>query len=246
MERAKAIADAEMGNINRGLQENENQYSQRSRGIQYNAQSEVGENLASNERQYKEEKDFHERMLQETNRYLDEKYRLESEKIKQNEAMLLQDEEDQYKEQVRLNERYQKEKLQQTADMLEQGVITEEDAQRMQLDIEEKYLSAGQDLYDAHCKRIEEIQKNSQQEQKNLQESFLKERQNTQTEANNNIVKSIEDMFDDIEEISEREERKNTNKTTAVICTLLGALLGISTATYYKDNSYLDEEGEDE
>lgn len=34
-------------------------------------------------------------------------------------------------------------------------------------------------------------------------------------------------------------------KTTAVICTLLGALLGISTATYYKDNSYLDEEGED-
>lgn len=35
-------------------------------------------------------------------------------------------------------------------------------------------------------------------------------------------------------------------KTIAVICTLLGALLGISTATYYKDNSYLDEEGEDE
>ena len=34
-------------------------------------------------------------------------------------------------------------------------------------------------------------------------------------------------------------------KTTAVICTLLGAHLGISTATYYKDNSYLDEEGED-
>lgn len=216
MERAKAIADAEMGNINRGLQENENQYSQRSRGIQYNAQSEVGENLASNERQYKAEKDFHERMLQETNRYLDEKYRLESEKIKQNEAMLLQDEENQYKEQVQLNERYQKEKLQQTADMLEQGVITEEDAQRMQLDIEEKYLSAGQDLYDAHCKRIEEIQKNSQQEQRNLQESFLKERQDAQTEANNNIVKSIEDMFDDIEEISEREERKNTNKTTGL------------------------------
>ena len=26
-------------------------------------------------------------------------------------------------------------------------------------------------------------------------------------------------------------------KTTAVICTLLGALLGISTATYYKDES---------
>ena len=35
-------------------------------------------------------------------------------------------------------------------------------------------------------------------------------------------------------------------KTTAVICTLLGALLGISTATYYKDNSYLDEEEEEE
>ena len=30
-------------------------------------------------------------------------------------------------------------------------------------------------------------------------------------------------------------------KTTAVICTLLGTLLGISTATYYQDNSYLDD-----
>ena len=35
-------------------------------------------------------------------------------------------------------------------------------------------------------------------------------------------------------------------KTTAVVCTLLGALLGISTATYYQDNSYLDEEEEEE
>lgn len=34
-------------------------------------------------------------------------------------------------------------------------------------------------------------------------------------------------------------------KTTAVVCTLLGALLGISTATYYQDNSYLDEEEEE-
>lgn len=34
-------------------------------------------------------------------------------------------------------------------------------------------------------------------------------------------------------------------KTTAVICTLLGALLGISTATYYQDNSYLDDEEEE-
>lgn len=34
-------------------------------------------------------------------------------------------------------------------------------------------------------------------------------------------------------------------KTTAVACTLLGALLGISTATYYQDNSYLDDEEEE-
>ena len=34
-------------------------------------------------------------------------------------------------------------------------------------------------------------------------------------------------------------------KTTAVVCTLLGALLGISTATYYQDNRYLDDEEEE-
>lgn len=30
-------------------------------------------------------------------------------------------------------------------------------------------------------------------------------------------------------------------KTTAVICTLLGALLGISSAQYYKDDAWLDD-----
>ena len=42
-------------------------------------------------------------------------------------------------------------------------------------------------------------------------------------------------------------------KTTAVICTLLGALLGISTATYYKEESepfdedkYWDDDPEEE
>ena len=34
-------------------------------------------------------------------------------------------------------------------------------------------------------------------------------------------------------------------KTTAVICTLLGALLGISTAQYNKDIQYEDEEDSD-
>lgn len=34
-------------------------------------------------------------------------------------------------------------------------------------------------------------------------------------------------------------------KTTAVICTLLGALLGISSAQYYKDDAWLDDPGDD-
>lgn len=34
-------------------------------------------------------------------------------------------------------------------------------------------------------------------------------------------------------------------KTTAVICTLLGALLGISSAQYYKDDGWLDDPGDD-
>lgn len=35
-------------------------------------------------------------------------------------------------------------------------------------------------------------------------------------------------------------------KTTAVICTLLGALLGISSAQYYKDDAWLDDPAEEE
>lgn len=34
-------------------------------------------------------------------------------------------------------------------------------------------------------------------------------------------------------------------KTTAVICTLLGALLGISSAQYYKDDAWLDDPVDD-
>lgn len=215
-ELARVTGMQKLNDINRGMDENENNHSQNQRNIKYDVESQVDENIAANKRNFEKEKEYHNQMLEEEQRYLEEKHKLQEQEINQNMENLLREEETRYKEENALNEKYQKEKIQEVYDMLQQGIINEEEAQRMQLDIEEKYLTAGQDLYEAHMRTMEEIQKNAQQEQKNLQENALKERQDAQQEANNKVIDCIQDMYDDIDDISEREQKKNTNKTTGL------------------------------
>lgn len=155
-------------------------------------------------------------MLAEEKKYLDEKYRLQLQESQQNMDNLLAEEERRYQEQVTANDKAQNEKWEQVYEMAQQGIISEKEAQEMQQQVALEYQTAAQGQFEAHNKRMAEIRKNAEQEQKNILEQGIQERQQAQNEANNKTIESIQEMYDEIEYISEQQQKKNVNRTTGL------------------------------
>lgn len=215
-ELAEVMGMAKLNDINRGIDENENQRTQSKRNIQYDYTIDVDENIENNNKMLQEQKKFHNQMLAEEKKYLEEKHKLQLEESKQNMDNLLREEEARYQQQIAANEKAQKEKTEEVYEMWQQGIVTQEEALQMQLEISEKYETAAADMFEAHQTRMAEIEKNAQQEQKNILEQGLQEKQQAQDEANNKTIQSIQEMYDEIEYISQEEQRKNTNRTTGL------------------------------
>ena len=71
-------------------------------------------------------------------------------------------------------------------------------------------------MLEAHNRKMEEIRKNGEQEQKNILEQSLQERQQMQSETNSKTIGSIQEMYDEIGYISEQQQKKNVNRTTGL------------------------------
>ena len=215
-ELAEVVGMQGLNQTNRDIDENENARTQRQRKLNYDYGIDASESIENNNKVLQEQKKFHKQMLDEEKRYLEEKYQLQLQESQQNMDNLLREEEERYQQQISANEKAQKEKWEEVAEMAEQGVISQEEALEMQQQVAEKYENAAQDMFEAHQRRILEIQKNAEQEQKNIAEEGLRERQQVQQEANDKVIQSIQDMYDEIEYISEQEQRKNTNRVTGL------------------------------
>ena len=215
-ELADVEAGARLNQTNRELDENENQRTQRKRNVQYDYTIDVDENVENNNRMLQEQKKFHSQILAEEKKYLEEKQRLQLQESQQNMDALLAEEERRYQQQIAANEKAQKEKWEEIYEMAQQGILTEQEAQEKQLEAALSYQTAAADMFEAHNKKMAEIRKNAEQEQKNILEQSLQERQEIQNEANNKTIESIQEMYDEISYISEQEQRKNTNRTTGL------------------------------
>ena len=215
-ELAEVVGMQGLNQTNRDIDENENARTQRQRKLNYDYGIDASESIENNNKVLQEQKKFHKQMLDEEKKYLEDKYQLQLQESQQNMDNLLREEEERYQQQISANEKAQKEKWEEVAEMAEQGVISQEEALEMQQQVAEKYENAAQDMFEAHQRRILEIQKNAEQEQKNIAEEGLRERQQVQQEANDKVIQSIQDMYDEIEYISEQEQRKNTNRVTGL------------------------------
>ena len=215
-ELADVEAGARLNQTNRELDENENQRTQRKRNVQYDYTIDVDENVENNNRMLQEQKKFHSQILAEEKKYLEEKQRLQLQESQQNMDALLAEEERRYQQQIAANEKAQNEKWEEIYEMAQQGILTEQEAQEKQLEAALSYQTAAADMFEAHNKKMAEIRKNAEQEQKNILEQSLQERQEIQNEANNKTIDSIQEMYDEISYISEQEQRKNTNRTTGL------------------------------
>ena len=129
---------------------------------------------------------------------------------------LLNEEERNYKAQIDANKEAQKAKWEEVYEWNKQGIISEEEAMQMQQQVAVEYQIASLDLEEAHQAKMAEIRKNAATEQKIIQEETIKEQQDAQNEANNKRLSSIQEMYNEITEISESEQRKNTNRTTGL------------------------------
>ena len=215
-ELADVEAGARLNQTNRELDENENQRTQRKRNVQYDYTIDVDENVENNNRMLQEQKKFHSQILAEEKKYLEEKQRLQLQESQQNMDALLAEEERRYQQQIAANEKAQKEKWEEIYEMAQQGILTEQEAQEKQLEAALSYETAAADMFEAHNNKMAEIRKNAEQEQSNILEQSLQERQEIQNEANNKTIESIQEMYDEISYISEQEQRKNTNRTTGL------------------------------
>lgn len=215
-ELADVIGMQNINQTNRDIDQNENEHSERKRSIRYDYSIDASENVENNKKVLEEQKKFHKDMLDEEKKFIDERKRLQLQESTQNLDNLLAEEERRYQQQIEANEKAQREKWENVAEMAQQGIISESEALEMQQQVALEYQTAGQDMYEAHNRRMEEIRKNGEQEQKNILEQSLQEQQQIQSEANSKTIDSIQEMYDEIGYISEQEQKKNVNRTTGL------------------------------
>lgn len=215
-ELADVMGMQSINQTNRDIDQNENEYSERKRNIRYDYSIDASENVENNKKVLEEQKKFHKEMLDEEKKFIDERKRLELQESTKNMDKLLAEEESSYKQQIEANEKAQSEKWETVAEMAQQGIISESEALEMQQQVALEYQTASQDMYEAHNRRVEEIKKNGEQEQKNILEQSLQEQQQMQSEANSKMIGSIQEMYDEIGYISEQQQNRNVNRTTGL------------------------------
>lgn len=215
-ELADVMGMQKINQTNRDIDQNENDNSERKRSIRYDYSIDASENVENNKKVLEEQKKFHKEMLDEEKKFIDERKRLQLQESTQNMDNQLAEEERRYQQQIELNNKVQREKWEQVYEMAQQGIVSEKEAQEMQQQVALEYQTAEADMFEAHNRRMEEIRKNGEQEQKNILEQSLQERQQMQSEINSKTIASIQEMYDEIGYISEQEQNKNVSRTTGL------------------------------
>ena len=215
-ELADVMGMQNINQTNRDIDQNENDNSERKRNIRYDYSIDASENVENNKKVLEEQKKFHKEMLDEEKKFIDERKRLQLQESTQNMDNLLAEEERRYQQQIEANDKAQREKWEQVYEMAQQGIVSEKEAQEMQQQVALEYQTAAADMLEAHNRKMEEIRKNGEQEQKNIVEQSLQERQQMQSEANSKTIGSIQEMYDEIGYISEQQQKKNVSRTTGL------------------------------
>lgn len=215
-ELADVMGMQKINQTNRDIDQNENNNSERKRSIRYDYSIDASENVENNKKVLEEQKKFHKEMLDEEKKFIDERKRLQLQESTQNMDNLLAEEERRYQQQIEANDKAQREKWEQVYEMAQQGIVSEKEAQEMQQQVALEYQTAAADMFEAHNRKMEEIINNGEQEQKNILEQSLQERQQMQSEINSKTIGSIQEMYDEIGYISEQQQKKNVNRTTGL------------------------------
>ena len=215
-ELAEAQNVAALNDVQRNLDLNENIHQEERRTISYDFDYDIDKSIQQNNQLLQEQKQYHQKMLAEDAAYLNEKRELEIDKAKQTTDMQLAEEKSRWERSIDEASTAEARKIEELAELYEQGVIDKKEWDKMKQDVEIEYGSLMQDLTYAHEKKKEEIKKNGEQNLLNIEENYLQERQQAQDDANRKLISSIQEAFDEISYISEEQQKKNTNRKTGI------------------------------
>ena len=205
-----------INDVQRNLDLNENIHQENRRTISYDFEYDIDKNLQQNNQLLQEQKQYHQKMLEEDAAYLNEKRELELEEARQTTKMQLAEEKSRFERSIDEASTAEARKIEELAELYEQGVVSYEEWTKMKQDVEVNYQSLMQDLTYAHNKKLEEIEKNGKQDILNIEENYITERQQAQDDANRKLISSIQESFDEISYISEEQQKKNTNRKTGI------------------------------
>lgn len=207
---------ANINNVQRNLDLNENIHQEERRTISYDFDYDIDKSLQQNNELLQRQKQYHAEMLAEDAAYLNEKRELELEEAKQTTKMQLAEEKSRWERSIDEASTAEARKIEEIAELYEQGVVSYEEWAKMKQDIETNYQSLMQDLTYAHEKKLEEIEKNGQQDLLNIEANYITERQQAQDDANRKLISSIQSAYDEISYISEEQQKRNTNRKTGI------------------------------
>ena len=203
--------------INRGLEENENQNVKRTATISYDTNIDTSKmSFGDNDKLLEEQKKYYDELLKAQSEYIAQKTKLQLEESLENERQLKEQAEREYNQRLSSNKEWLEAQIEQQDEAKKRGELTEEEYQKNILSIKNTYQQSDADATETYQKKLSEATKNGEQERNNIVSDGRQEQQRINDEANQKAISAIQDYYNEIADIAEREQKKNMNRHTGL------------------------------
>lgn len=208
---------AALNSINRNLDQAENTNIKRTANISYDTSIDTSSmSFEENDKNLQAQKKYYEDMLKAQSEYIAEKTKLQLEESQENERILREQAEREYNQRLSQTKEWYETQIEQQNEAVKRGEVTEEEYQKNLLSITNSYQQANADDYEAYQTKLNEATKNGEQERNNIISQGRQEQQQTNDAANQKAIQAIQEYYNEIADIAEREQTKNMNRHTGL------------------------------
>ena len=220
-ETADELADIQrtgrLNAINRGLEGLENKNINQKATISYDTDVDTSSmTFEENDALLQKQKQYYKDLLQAQSDYNAEKAQLQEAESRENEEQLKEQAKREYNQRVEANRQWQEAQFEELENFKKQGLITEEEFNQKNQQLADTYTQSNLDAWDTYQQKLTEATTNGEQERANIISDFRQEQQRINDEANQQAINAIQDYYNEIGDISDREQRKNTNRHTGL------------------------------
>jgi len=208
---------ASLNAINRGLEQNENTNIKRTATISYDTSIDTSTmSFEDNDKNLQNQKKYYEDLLKAQSDYIAEKTKLQLEESNENERILKEQAEREYNQRVTSNNEWLEAQKEQQEKYLKDGQVSEEEYRANIQRITDTFNQSQQQAQESYQLKLSEIAKNGEQERNNIVTEGRQEQQRANDEANQKAISAIQEYYNEIADIAEREQRANTNRHTGL------------------------------